>query len=63
MKNLVLRRAFVFEVDQSGIGAANGSGSELALGRRLYTFLLHVFRRRVLEVEPVIAVDVGKDIL
>jgi hypothetical protein len=63
VKNSVLRRAIVLEVDQSGIRAADGSDVEMALDRRLCTMLLprQLQCRVVLEVEPVIAVDVGKD--
>ena len=65
VKNLVLRRALVLEVDQSGIGAADGSGAEMVIGCRLCTLLLRRRRKRrvILEVEPVIAVNVGKNIL
>ena len=66
VKNLVLRRALVLEVDESGIRAADGSDIEMAVNRGLCTLLRRrraIWVRVVLEVEPVIAVDISKNIL
>ena len=60
VKNLVRRRGAVHEVKQRSIRGANGSDGEIGLDRLLCTLLPRRWRGGVLEVEPVIAVEISK---